>query len=282
MIFLVVFTVTNIIHFPVSLLVIRCKSQVCIKMVHALTVTLVCKPPWYFIMWSANQIIYHSLKYNIEAFCKYVFLSMRIDGDTIRVLEECIAQIPKLQSLVWEIFIFDLHESHLTHAFQVFLEQFAGNQFILNIDGSLEAILFVQIVQDTIVNDEQLLLKVHNALLIYKLQIYGSPILLNKCIGMTDCFCPVYLINSAMHVLDGKEHKIAVFLIESDERKYNIEISIRVLPFAFSWSRDMLIENGFTIRISFIEYAQSSVNPNRKFIDKLTIFSAQFLLVIRR
>ena len=100
MIFLVVFTVTNIIHFPVSLLVIRCKSQVCIKMVHALTVTLVCKPPWYFIMWSANQIIYHSLKYNIEAFCKYVFLSMRIDGDTIRVLEECIAQIPKLQSLV--------------------------------------------------------------------------------------------------------------------------------------------------------------------------------------
>ena len=278
---LIVLTVTDVIYLTASLCIIRCQSQVRIKMIHPLSILLISKSLWDIGMWSTNQFIYHCLEYDIEIFGKNIFLGMSIDSNSIRVLKEGIAHIPKLQRLVREILIFYLHEPHLTHTLQIFLELLTGNQFILNIDRCLKSILVVQIVQNTIVDNKQLLLIVHDTFLIDKLQIYWCPILLHKGRRMTDGLRPVNLIITPMQVLDGEKHEVAILLIKPDQRKNDVEISIRMLSLAFSSSGNVLIQDGLAVGVCLVEYTQRTIYPNREFVDKLTVFTAQFFLLFR-
>ena len=52
---------------------------------------------------------------------------------------------------------------------------------------------------------------------------------------MTDGFRPVNLIVATVQILDGKEHEVTVLLIKPDQRKNDVEISIRMLSLTFSW-----------------------------------------------
>lgn len=93
---------------------------------------------------------------------------------------------------------------------------------------------------------------------------------------MTDGLRPVNLIITPMQVLDGEKHEVAILLIKPDQRKNDVEISIRMLSLTFSCSGNVLIQDGLAVRVCLVEYTQRTIYPNREFVDKLTIFTAQF------
>ena len=88
---------------------------------------------------------------------------------------------------------------------------------------------------------------------------------------MTDGLRPVNLIITPMQVLDGEKHEVAILLIKPDQRKNDVEISIRMLTLAFTRSGNVLVQDGLTVGICLVEHTQRTIYPNREFVDKLRI-----------
>ena len=212
---LIVFAITYIIDLSAFLGICRCQGKVCVHVVNTLSVILVCQSFRYSVVWCAYQFVNHGFKHHVEALGQNIFLGISVNGDTIRVFKEGIAQIPELQGFVREVFIFDLHEPCLTHATQILLELLPCYQVILDVDRRMETILVIQIVQYAIEDNEQFFLIVDNSLLVDRIQI-NHIVILYKSLRVADSSRPVDFVVTPMQVLDGKQDKISILLIKRD------------------------------------------------------------------
>ena len=115
-------------------------------MVHPLSIVLIGQSFRNVMMGCAYQFIYHRLKNNIKALGQKILLCISIDGNPIRVLKECKAQVPQLQCFVREVFVPYFHQPRLAHSLHILLKLLSTNQFVLDVDGRTETISSVQIV----------------------------------------------------------------------------------------------------------------------------------------
>ena len=127
----------------VLLVVADGEAVVGIEVVNTFAIGLVSQTLGNVAMRSAYQFVDHCLKYHIEAFGQDVLLGASVDSDAVGVLKEGIAQIPKLQSFVGKILVFDLHQTGLAHAIHILAELLAADQVVLNVDGRVKSIFFV-------------------------------------------------------------------------------------------------------------------------------------------
>ena len=98
---------------------------------------------------------------------------------------------------------------------------------------------------------------------------------------MPDGLVPVDFVVATVHVLNGEEHEVTVFLIISDERQHDVQIGVGALSLSFSCTSDVLIEDCFAGRIGLVEHHQGTIHPYREFVDELPIFPVKHLLALR-
>ena len=79
----------------------------------------------------ANQFVDDSLKHDVEVLHQQVFPPVGAYIHLLALLEEGIAEIPQLQSLVGEILVFDLVQTRFPVAIQIGLEAFARDELVL-------------------------------------------------------------------------------------------------------------------------------------------------------
>ena len=110
--------------------------------------------------------------------------------------KERIAQLPQLQRFVGEILVFNLPQTNDTATFQVTLELGTGYQWETDIDHYGEAVFLVDIVEDTIEDYQQFLVKVDLPFLIYRIDI-DRHLVLDYRFGMANRSCPIDLVKTS-------------------------------------------------------------------------------------
>ena len=173
---------------------------------------------------------------------------MCVDGQAVGVLEEGIAEIPKLESLVGEILVLYLHQPGLPHSTQILLEAFAHYQIVLYVDGGVEAVFLIQVVQNAEEDDKELLVVVCHPFFVDGIQVHHI-VILDESWRVADGACPVDFVVTSMQVLDGEEDKIAVSAVEFNERQDDIQVGFRLVAPTFAGLRKAFVQYGLALGV---------------------------------
>ena len=169
----------------------------------------------------------------------------------------------------------------LSKTIEIRFKPFSRNKLVLAAYLFRESIGIPDIIQNGEEDDEQFLIKVYLAFLVYGIQINWLPVL-DYGIGRSDGTHPIYFIQAAVHILyDGKEKTLVVF-IELNQRKKNIQIGIAQPAPAVTHLRNLRVVDNLCIitLIVFINH-DGAVNPYGKLIQEVTFNRIERIVFIK-
>ena len=117
-----------------------------VKVIDALAVFLLLKSGRRVLL--AHKVIYDGLEHDVEVLCKQIFPSVGLHLYLFRLVEVRHAQLPETKRRVREILVLDGIEPNLAVALDVAVELLAGYQLVAHVDGSREAVLLMDAIQD--------------------------------------------------------------------------------------------------------------------------------------
>ena len=147
---------------------------------------------------------------------------MRRRIDFLCGFKERVTQVPKQECLVGEIFVFDLTKTHQAVAGKIIFKHGVANQFIVVIDRCAEAILAINVSKYGEENYQQFFIKVDLFLFVRRVKVNWSLPLHHGC-TLRYGFIPIYLVISAMDILDGEHKEVLVLVVETDKRQDDVE-----------------------------------------------------------
>ena len=125
----------------------------------------------------ADQFVDDGFEDDVEVFHQQIFSFVRADKDLSAFFEEGVAEVPELESLVGEVFIFDLVQSSFSESVEIGFKAFARDELILAADFFREAVGVSHVVQDGEEDDEQFFVKIEVSFFIHGLEIDGLSLL---------------------------------------------------------------------------------------------------------